>query len=139
MKTKGFFEKGQGTLKKAVIGAIISFSFCIAFAQPPKMLTAKDKEVIIEIFKTIDDKSYRFSFGDQETYGNKYLPKLMPASLQKGSHPTLSGHIVKTYYPTMNFWFVVTKPKPPAEGLEGIFGKANAARLEALIKKYTAG
>ena len=125
---------------------IIAHSFCSLSAQPEqttttttaKTLTQKDKEVIIEIFKTIDVKLYHFSFSQSETYGKGVLPIPFPASLRNGGQPTLSGHIVKSYYPTVNFWYVVAEPAKPAEGLEGIFGKANAARLNAVINKYTA-
>ena len=104
-----------------------------------KELSAKDKEVIIEIFKTLSEDQYRFEFSENENYGAKVLPKAMWYSLRSGKKGSLSGSIVQNYYPAINFWFVVNNPKPPGEGLEGVFGKANAARLQAVINKYTSG
>ena len=126
--------------------AIILFSFS-AFSlvrnakneSSAKELSAKDKEVIIGIFKTLNEDQYRFEFNKDENYGTKVLPKAMWYSLRSGNKGTLSGSIVQNYYPAINFWFVVNNPKPPAEGLEGLFGKANAVRLQAIINKYTGG
>src|SRR5688572_29989016 len=72
---------------------------------PAKELSAKDKEVIIEIFKTIDVSLYRFEFTENETYGTKVLPKAMWYSLRSGKKGTLSGSIVQNYNPAINFWF----------------------------------
>ena len=104
-----------------------------------KELSAKDKEVVIGIFKALNEDQYRFEFSKDETYGAKVLPKALWYSLRSVKEATFSGSIVQNYYPAVNFWFVVNNPKPPAEGLEGLFGKANAARLQAIINKYTGG
>lgn len=134
------------SFQAAILSVImLAFSFGNSSAQPEqtttataKILTKKDKDVIVEVFKTIDIHSYRFSFGESELYGKGVLPIQFPASLRNGGQPTLSGHLVKSYYPTVNFWYVVAEPAKPDEGLERIFGKANAARLNAVINKYTA-
>jgi hypothetical protein len=121
------------------IGMLLMLSFSQEAKKVAKEVSAKDKEVIVEIFKTLYEEQYRFEFSKEESYGKKPVGKMSPASLRNGGQVTISNSIVKTYYPTMNFWFAVNNPKPPAEGLSGVFGKANAARLEAIVNKYTAG
>ena len=104
-----------------------------------KELSAKDKEVIIGIFKTLSEDQYRFEFSKDENYGMKVLPKAMWYSLRSGNKETFAGSIVQNYYPAINFWYVINNPKSPGQGIEDVFGKANAARLQAIINKYSGG
>lgn len=106
--------------------------------EPIKILSAKDKATIIEIFKTIESFLYRIEFDKEESYGSKFIGS-STENLRIGKQVPVSNAISETYYPTFNFWFVVMKPASPAEGLEGIFGKQNAARLQAIINKYAGG
>lgn len=107
--------------------------------KPAKTLSSNDKEVIIEIFKTIDASLYRFQFSKDESFGTKLVSPLSASDLRKGKKINFPNSISETYFPIMNFWFAVDKPTFPTEGLEGIFGKANVARLQAVINKYTGG
>lgn len=123
--------------------AIISFVLSLSVqAQEEKKvikeISAKDKATIIDIFKTIESPLYRIEFNSNETYGSKFIGSSTDY-LRVGKYIGFLNAIVETYYPAMNFWFVVMKPTPPAEGLEGIFGKQNAAKLKAVINKYTGG
>lgn len=121
------------------IAVLLMLSFSQREAAATKEVSSKDKEVIIEVFKTLYESQYRFEFSKDEGYGKKPVGKMSPGSLRNGNQVTISNSIVKTYFPTMNFWFAVNNPQPPAEGLAGAFGKANAARLQAIVNKYTGG
>lgn len=111
-----------------------------ATTKPVKTLSAKDKAEVIEIFQSLDANLYRLQFnGFKQTYGQLDVPGPMRSQLLLGAEfPSISEPwIIGSYYTSIGFYFVVRKPAPPAEGLEGALGKANAARLEAIVTKYT--
>lgn len=102
-----------------------------------KPLTAKDKEAVIEIFKTINERLYSFEVGGV-SYGKKDFSPSAKKALQLGKQNVLvANSIVANYVPKTDFWYVISKSAAPANTLEGILGKANTARLNALINKYT--
>ena len=106
--------------------------------KPAKNLTAKDKDVIKEIFKTIGITQYRMGFENNETYGSYQLHAEVVKALKTGSSidaDFATGDLYKSYQPDLAFWYYIDKSS--SEGLEGVFGKAKTARLNAIINKYT--
>ena len=134
--------------KAAVLLFIIfGFSFSTSSIQPdqaasnatPKILTAKDKAVIIEIFKSINEEDYRMEFNNNELYGKKVLPDSYIQALRTGNllEDIGDSYLFQTLQPKAGFWYYTNKPKDI--GLEKFFGKDNAARFQAIIKKYSGG
>jgi len=106
----------------------------------PKSITAKDKAVILEIFnKMIFEDEYRMEFDNKEVYGKKELNDSWINMLRTGNigakFPTT--FLYKTLQPKTGFWFFTSKQK--ALGMDNVFGKADAARLQAIINKYSGG
>lgn len=126
---------------------IVAFSFGTSPIQPdhattitaPKILTAKDKAVVIEIFKNIHEEDYRMEFSNKELYGKRELPDSYIHALRTGNllEDISNNYLFQTLQPKAGFWFFIQKDKNLK--LEGVFGKANAARLQAVINKYTGG
>ena len=125
---------------------VIVFSFGTSLIQPyhtatPRTLSAKDKSAINDIFKTIGVRNFRMEFGLNEAYGSYLLPDPVVKALRSGSHIDsdilVTDDLYKSYQPQLSFWYYLDRSR--SEGLEGIFGKANAARLNAIINKYTGG
>ncbi|HEX6846206.1 MAG TPA: hypothetical protein VF144_04475 [Chitinophagaceae bacterium] len=126
--------------------ALILFSFGTLSINPdelipPKTLTTKDKAAIRDIFKTIGERNFRLEFGTNEAYGSFVLQDAVVKALRSGTHIDIdilaTSHFYKSYQPELAFWFYINRDR--SEGLEGIFGKSNAAKLQAIIKKYSAG
>lgn len=126
---------------------IVAFSFSTSSLQPghairpatPKILTAKDKAVIIEIFRNIDEADYRMEFNNKELYGKRVLPDAYIQALRTGNllEDIGDSYLFQTLQPKAGFWYYINKHKDL--GLEKIFGKDNAARFQAIIKKYSGG
>ncbi len=120
---------------------LVLFSFLSAaqnpesIEKPIKLLSAADKAVIIEIFKTLDPKDYYLEFKNKEVYG---LKKMQPSALFaiKTDQLHTASAIIK-WYKEISLLFVIAQPS--TVDLKTIFGKANAARLQAIITKYTGG
>lgn len=126
--------------------ALILFSFGTLSKGPnhliaPKTLTAKDKAAIHEIFKTIGDRNFRLEFGTNEAHGSFVLQDAVVKALRAGTHIDIdilaTSDFYKSYQPELAFWFYINRNR--SEGLEGIFGKSNAAKFQAILKKYSAG
>lgn len=126
---------------------IILFSMSASVSAPgekteksAKTLTAKDKDVIKEIFKTIGANQYHMGFEKNEAYGVYQLPAGLLNALRTGSRidaDDVTGGLYKTYQPDLAFWYYINWKS--SAGLESVFGKANAARLQAIINKYNGG
>jgi hypothetical protein len=105
----------------------------------PKVISTKDKADINEIFRSsVGLRNYRMEFGNGETFGAFELNSTIAYKLRKGYQLDLddfSGQLYKTYQPKLAFWYFVNKSG--TEGVEAVLGKANAARLQAVINKYT--
>src|SRR5688572_20950604 len=129
---------------------IICFSLVVnLFAQggkkrkgePPKSISAADKTVIIDIFKTLDQQYYYLEFEKgTEVYGTKTLVSADNLELiRKEQVPLGSDHlIIGSYYYQAGFVFIIGKTRSGIS-LETVLGKTNATRLEAIINKYTGG
>lgn len=127
--------------------SIVAFSFGTSTIQQgpairtatPKILTAKDKAVIIEIFKSIDEEDYRMEFNNKELYGKKVLPDGYVQALRTGNllEDIGDSYLFQTLQPKAGFWYYTNKPRDL--GLEKLFGKDNAARFQAIMKKYSGG
>ena len=136
-------------LSKAVflLFIVVAFSFSTSSIQPdhatrtatPKILTAKEKSVIIEVFKNIDEEDYRMEFNNKELYGKRVLPDAYIQALRTGNllEDIGTSNLFQTLQPKAGFWFFTNKDK--SLGLEGVFEKTNAARLQAIINKYSGG
>jgi hypothetical protein len=103
-----------------------------------KPMTSKDKEVIVEIFKSADETRYRLEFSPGEIYGKKSVSVSDWGKLRSGIDVPIVQSIAATYIPKTNFWYVFTRAKKSSDQLETLLGKSNAAKLNALINKYTA-
>ncbi|HEX6846205.1 MAG TPA: hypothetical protein VF144_04470 [Chitinophagaceae bacterium] len=133
-------------MKKYFLVATLSVAFISAFpyffyAQgTKKTINEKDKATILEIFRTIEPNLYRVGFSISDKYGSKFIGRHDKIDkLVSGQDVVIENAMVETYFPTVNLWFIVTKPVSPAEGLEGVFGKQNASKLKSLLNKYTGG
>lgn len=136
-------------LQAAILpGIIIGFSAGISLPlqdhnvtiTTPKSLTAKDKAVIVQIFnEMIFEDEYRMEFDNKEVYGKKELPDGYVNALRTGkiTDDLPSTWLYQTLQPKAGFWFFTNKPK--ALGMDNVFGKANAAKLQAIINKYSGG
>ena len=80
-------------------------------------------------------------FENNEAYGAYKLQDVVVKFLRSGSYIDadilVTEDLYKSYQPQLAFWFYINRNR--SEGFEGIFGKSNAARLEAIIKKYSGG
>jgi hypothetical protein len=105
----------------------------------PKVISAKDKADINELFKTsIGIRYYRMEFDNRDAYGAFELSDPIVNALRKGyqlDHDLVAGQTYKSYQPNLAFWYFINK----AGSLEGVLGKANAARFNAILNKYTGG
>lgn len=103
----------------------------------PKVISAKDKADINELFKTgVGIRYYRMEFADREVFGAFQLNETIANALRKGyqlDHDMVSGQVYKSYQPQLAFWYFINK----TGSLESVLGKANAARFQAIINKYT--
>lgn len=133
-------------MKKYLLLVTLSVAFISAFSYfsygqgTKKTISEKDKATILEIFRTIEPNLYRVGFSISDKYGSKFIGRLNKLEkLVSGQDIVIEDAIVETYFPTVNLWFIVTKPVSPAEGLEGVFGKQNASKLNSLLNKYTGG
>lgn len=119
---------------------IIAVSFSKSAAPTPRTIAAKDKTTIKEIFKTIGVRNFRMEFGNNESYGSYVLNDQVIKAFRSGSYIDTdllaTGDLYKSYQPGLAFWYYINRSS--SEGFEGIFGKANAARLNAVINKYKA-
>lgn len=109
--------------------------------EPPKTISAADKAVVIDIFRTLDQQYYYLEFEKgTEVYGTKTLVSADNLeSIRKGLIPSGSDHlIIESYYNQIGMVFIIGKTKSGIS-LETILGKTNAARLQAIINKYTGG
>ena len=110
-------------------------------ATTPRTISAKDKAAINDIFKTIGVRNFRMEFENNEAYGAYKLQDVVVKFLRSGSYIDadilVTEDLYKSYQPQLAFWFYINRNR--SEGFEGIFGKSNAARLEAIIKKYSGG
>ena len=135
---------------QAAILPIIILGFASVISSPntesattirtPKSLTAKDKAVIIEMFgNMIIEDEYRMEFDNKEVYGKIELPDSYINSLRTGnlSDNLPSTLIYQTLQPKAGFWYYINRPKTLE--LEKLLGKDNAARFQAIIKKYSGG
>lgn len=124
---------------------IVALSFGTSSIQPdhattittPKSLTAKDKAVIVEVFKTIREEDYRIKFNNKELYGKRELPDGYISALRTGKllDDVTNSYLAQSLQPNAGFWFFINKDS--SLKLEDVFGKSNAARLQAVINKYT--
>ena len=109
--------------------------------EPPKTISAADKAVVIDIFRTLDQQYYYLEFEKgTEVYGTKTLVSADNLeSIRKGLIPSGSDHlIIGSYYHQMGTVFIIGKTRSGIS-LEAVLGKANATRLQAIINKYTGG
>src|SRR5688572_25686771 len=109
--------------------------------EPPKSISATDKAVVIDIFRTLDQQYYYLEFEKgTEVYGTKTLVSADNLeSIRKGLIPSGSDHlIIGSYYYQMGMVFIIGKTRSGIS-LETALGNTNATRLQAIINKYTGG
>ena len=109
--------------------------------EPPKSISAADKAVVIDIFRSLDAQYYYLEFErGNEVYGTKTLVSADNLeSIRKGLIPSGSDHlIIGSYYYQMGMVFIIGKTKSGIS-LETILGKTNATRVQAIVNKYTGG
>ena len=112
--------------------------------EPAKLISDADRTAIVEIFKTLEAGDYYMEFAVPKpavVYGSKKVD-WTDLQLLKDNHPTLPSlwHAYR-YLPEIGLTFLI---KIGAKSqlkltLPEIFGSGNAARLEAVINKYTGG
>jgi len=109
--------------------------------EPAKSISAADKTVVIDIFRTLDQQYYYLEFEKgTEVYGTKTLVSTDNLeSIRKGLIPSGSDHlIIGSYYYQMGMVFIIGKTRSGIS-LETALGNTNATRLQAIINKYTGG
>src|SRR5688572_6047477 len=109
--------------------------------EPPKSISATDKAVVNDIFRTLDQQYYYLEFEKgTEVYGTKTLVSADNLeSIRKGQIPSGSDHlIIGSHYYQAGFVFIIGKTRSGIS-LETVLGKTNATKLEAIINKYTGG
>lgn len=104
--------------------------------KPTKVLIAKDKTAIIEIFRTLAPANYRLWIGS-ESKGTLAVPSVVWVLVKPGEYSASARTMFGGYYSNIGLLYAVSGS--PDKGFEGIFGKTNAAKLQAIINKYTAG
>jgi len=104
--------------------------------KPTKVITAKDKTAILEIFRTLDPANYRLWIGS-EGMGTLAVPAVVWVLVKPGEYAASSRTIFGAFYANIGFYYALSGSKD--KGLKGVFGKANASKLQAIINKYSAG
>jgi hypothetical protein len=120
-----------------VIGSAQTAATNSTIDRSPKVISAKDKADINELFKnSVGIRYYRMEFANGETFGAFDLNATITYKLRKGYQldiDDLVGGLYKTYQPQLAFWYFVNK----SGSLEVVLGKASAAKFEAIMNKYT--
>ena len=104
-------------------------------------LLAADKAVVIDIFKSLDPQHYYLEFTqgqNKEVYGTLSISGDDLAAIKRGSAPTDATHLIYGWYWQMGLLYVIGKTRTGVD-LETLLGKENAAKLQAIITKYTGG
>ncbi len=105
-------------------------------------LLAADKAVVIDIFfKSLDLQHYYLEFTqgqNKEVYGTLSISGDDLAAIKRGSAPTDATKLIYGWYWQMGLLYVIGKTRTGVD-LETVLGKENAARLQAIITKYTGG
>jgi len=130
--------------------AVILFSSLNSAAQnskkrkaPPGEVTYKliaaDRAVIIDIFKSLDPQHYHLEFAPgKEVYGTLAISSDDLAAIRRGSSPTDANNLIYSWYYEIPLLYIIGKTRTGID-LETVLGKDNAARLKAVVTKYTGG
>lgn len=105
--------------------------------EPTKELSAKDKAAFIEIFKSLPAQQYYLSFNTGgENYGTLVVPVVDVVRIRTGMAPVEPDKYIYKWVGSIGLTYVIL-PTRSGSNLESVLGTANAAKVEALVKKYT--
>jgi len=107
---------------------------------PTRVISDADKAVVIDIFRSIDPSVYYLEFKrGSEVFGSTTIVTQEQLIDIREQRPVIGtkNYLIGSYYYGMSMVYIIKT----REGvrLEDIFGKTHAAKLEAIINKYTGG
>jgi|SRR5688572_10772952 len=120
---------------------IVSFSLSSSGQQragtTPKTISAEDKRIIISMFKGVDGSLYRLKFND-EVYGSKKIEMRDLEQVKRVSDPLDAQGWVVISHSDLGIMSFVAVTRGSGTSLVSVLGKEKAAKLTAIMSKYSA-